>query len=1001
MTPATRLVTTALVDRGFLRGRPLDPCSVGVGLCIVGIGPYRHKDRRVSGRTLPAPRTYIDRRRLLEALAERTDRRVTAVVASSGFGKSVLIDQMLMDSSSGDGGGRHVAPTTDHLVACTSAHRHLSRMSTDLRLALGVAGPPAGSAEVEARILSDAIVLASPNDVTLILDDVHELGDSPSMDLVRHLLNDLPRNGHLVLVGHSVGDLPIARLAARGEALMLDEATLAFSDEEWASFAEQRNLDPMLDIRWPALAELRSFTGETEMVRTYLLEAVVQRLDAEQRWLLGSVIAVGGADDDLASLLVGRPVSVRDELHGISLVRIDRDGWAIPHRLWSEGLGDLVTARQRLDAIGIAAQFLADRRRSADAARLLVSVGAWTEASSMVLAAVAAQPPAISMDELTTWVDRLPTSARRLTGWRLASALFTYERSMIEARVELEELAQSLDGSADADALVAVLFHLGTIARRMGDTAALESVQQRLGPLAVAGSARAAAVRATVVGFRAQIIGDTDAGLSALAAVPLQRLHPEQQAHVLMMQGNLFLLAGETEAAMESYLRAANRGSPGVRLLARELCASARFVHGDTARAMVEQRQCLADAIRYGLSGRASQFAMMLAAMLAIDGQGMAATELLDSDAGATQSTDVETALLHHLARAVIAFGNDDATSAALHLANLPEPLGSMQRAYALAFGPATVIPHDRQTAFAQLSVGLMERIRRGELAHLRETVASNPFRHDVVSTSESAASAGDAGEPVDALLFGEPRLGRLDRANSSSWRRPRVRELLLLLAVEGPLTRDRIFELIWGAKDPTGSTGVLRVHVSYLHDVLEPERVKGTPATVLRDQGGRLALDPSFTTDVTLLLRHLDAASLAEQLGDPRSALDAYVAALRLRTAPLAVGFDAPWLDRHRDHLDARVVHAGLRAVDLASALGRADLAAMAAGRVVEVDEWNELAWRSLATARAALGDRLGALRAIQQALRAAVELDVDPDAETIALASALGLPDRRTEVG
>ena len=78
---------------------------------------------------------------------------------------------------------------------------------------------------------------------------------------------------------------------------------------------------------------------------------------------------------------------------------------------------------------------------------------------------------------------------------------------MIEARVELEELAQSLDGSADADALVAVLFHLGTIARRMGDTAALESVQQRLGPLAVAGSARAAAVRATVVGFRAQIIG--------------------------------------------------------------------------------------------------------------------------------------------------------------------------------------------------------------------------------------------------------------------------------------------------------------------------------------------------------------------------------------------------------------------------------------------------------------------------------------------------------------
>ena len=98
-------------------------------------------------------------------------------------------------------------------------------------LARSITGADAALVTIEDVL--DLIWARAPEPIALVLDDVHLLGDGgESVAILTAVLNDLPRNGHLVLSCRTLPPIPLGRMQSEGAALVLREADLAFSDDE-------------------------------------------------------------------------------------------------------------------------------------------------------------------------------------------------------------------------------------------------------------------------------------------------------------------------------------------------------------------------------------------------------------------------------------------------------------------------------------------------------------------------------------------------------------------------------------------------------------------------------------------------------------------------------------------------------------------------------------------------------------------------------------------------
>ena len=128
--------------------------------------------------------------------------------------------------------------------------------------------------------------------------------------------------------------------------------------------------------------------------------------------------------------------------------------------------------------------------------------------------------------------------------------------------------------------------------------------------------------------------------------------------------------------------------------------------------------------------------------------------------------------------------------------------------------------------------------------------------------------------------------------------RRRRVRELLCLLVARRRARRDVMADVLW--PDAGDARHNLRVTLNYLRGMLEPEHARNAPSYFLRADHDTVALHPraQLHCDVWELAAHLDRADAAERSGDPRGALDAYLAALPMwRGEPYDDIADAEWV--------------------------------------------------------------------------------------------------------
>ena len=90
----------------------------------------------------------------------------------------------------------------------------------------------------------------------------------------------------------------------------------------------------------------------------------------------------------------------------------------------------------------------------------------------------------------------------------------------------------------------------------------------------------------------------------------------------------------------------------------------------------------------------------------------------------------------------------------------------------------------------------------------------------------------------------------------------------LLLVELDAVVSLARLADAVWGEHTPAGAVGTIQTYISHLREVLEPDRVRGEPATVLVTEPGgyRLHLDGAG----------LDAATFERRVRSGRAALEA-----------------------------------------------------------------------------------------------------------------------------
>ena len=326
----------------------------------------------------------VPRTRLLEALRSRFDRALTVLVGGPGFGKTTVLTQSLLDNRLENLG-------TDVWLRVVERDRVAGHFVGGL--ARSITGADAAVGTIEDVL--DLIWARAPEPIALVLDDVHLLGDGgESVAILTAVLNDLPRNGHLVLSCRTLPPIPLGRMQSEGAALVLREADLAFSDDELGALADR--LDVPTDVvgrlsRWPAMAVLTSRVGEEASIE-YLWEQILAAMPDDRRRALAAVAPFTVVDDELLEAVVpGSAWSAASLVAGLPLIESDGAGSYRLHDLWGAALDRILSPVQRRGCLRDGAAMLLGRGQHLRAAEAYAACGD-TEGLVEVVRRFATQP---------------------------------------------------------------------------------------------------------------------------------------------------------------------------------------------------------------------------------------------------------------------------------------------------------------------------------------------------------------------------------------------------------------------------------------------------------------------------------------------------------------------------------------------------------------------------------------------------------------------------------
>jgi LuxR family transcriptional regulator, maltose regulon positive regulatory protein len=318
---------------------------------------------------IPGPlESTVDRPRVSELLDRAAQTKLALVSAQAGFGKTTAIANWIHHGRGPDEVAWVSLEPSDARADSFWAYviTALARLLPDLHEVLPLLD---GGGLPMAAVLTELVnqLADAPGDVVLVLDDYHVV-DNPSIaEGMSFLLNNLPRQIHVVLSTRSDPDVPLSRLRARGEVVEVRAADLRFTDMEAARYLSELGLHldqsdlSLLEDRtegWAAALQLAAlsmrgrqdlsgfvadFAGDDRFIVDYLVDEVLARLPQGTRDFLMRTSVLDRLTGPLCDAVTGQAGGAQTlqelERQNLFVVPLDnRRRWYRYHHLFGEVL---------------------------------------------------------------------------------------------------------------------------------------------------------------------------------------------------------------------------------------------------------------------------------------------------------------------------------------------------------------------------------------------------------------------------------------------------------------------------------------------------------------------------------------------------------------------------------------------------------------------------------------------------------------------------------------
>ena len=315
----------------------------------------------------------VERPRLLERLAHSPGKRLTAITAPAGYGKTTLINQwcdhtgtdvawLSLDEHDNDPlrFWEYVIGALERIVLEPSEAFH--RFLTD---------PDNANPDGAITALINALIEQGIEQATLVLDDYHLISNADIHRQLTFLIDHAPPALHLVLLSRTEPPLPLARWRVRGWMEDLHASDLAFSESECAAFFNdymgmalsdssvrqlwQRTEGWAAAMQLTALSQTRDKTspvedvihygGDSKHISDFVLSEILEQQDPDIRRFLLETSISRRICASLCDYMLEREdsQSVLEDLVSANLFIIPldtRDQWFRYHDLFREALSN-------------------------------------------------------------------------------------------------------------------------------------------------------------------------------------------------------------------------------------------------------------------------------------------------------------------------------------------------------------------------------------------------------------------------------------------------------------------------------------------------------------------------------------------------------------------------------------------------------------------------------------------------------------------------------------
>jgi ATP/maltotriose-dependent transcriptional regulator MalT/DNA-binding SARP family transcriptional activator len=297
----------------------------------------------------------------------------------------------------------------------------------------------------------------------------------------------------------------------------------------------------------------------------------------------------------------------------------------------------------------------------------------------------------------------------------------------------------------------------------------------------------------------------------------------------------------------------------------------------------------------------------------------------------------------------------------------------------------AAFVDHPRAAVRREALASALASGHPGVLGRLSELTGDSD-RQVAAAASAAAERVREDPPPLRFELLGRFRVRRGGwELPSDAWERPMASRLVRYLVARGTVvTEDELFEAFWADRPADTARRHLAVAVSRARKVLDLPGA-GSSAIEVSERTYQLRLRDRDTVDA-VEFEQAATAALRKDGADRREALEH--AAAVWGGEPLPEDRYAPWSFAWRERLLERYVSVLSALVTLQLAAGDDSEALRWGTRLLDVDELNEQAHRTLMVAYARAGRTKQALRQYLECRRALVRgLGVEPSEQTVRL--------------